>query len=217
MKSTSWIIPGFVLIGETYLRYVDKLVFVLDTEVLYIMADSSITKKALANALKRLMEDIPFSKISIGDICEKCQMNRKSFYYHFKDKYDLVNWIFDTEFLEFIVGQAYQTEWDKLTELFKYFYENRSFYRKVFGVKGQNSIEEHFRDILQPVVRQRLDELMGDKITSDFQMNFLVDGFIGALQRWITDINANTYEEITKEFKLFIQCVTGSSTTASST
>ena len=26
-------------------------------------------------------------------------MNRKSFYYHFKDKFDLVNWIFDVEYL----------------------------------------------------------------------------------------------------------------------
>lgn len=62
------------------------------------MPDSNITKKALAMAMKELMEQIPFSKISVSDICEKCGMNRKSFYYHFKDKYDLVNWIFDVEF-----------------------------------------------------------------------------------------------------------------------
>ena len=55
------------------------------------MADSNITKKALASALKDLMTRIPYAKISVGDICELCQMNRKSFYYHFKDKEDLVN------------------------------------------------------------------------------------------------------------------------------
>ena len=54
------------------------------------MADSNITKKALAAALKELMEEMPFEKIGIGDICERCGMHRKSFYYHFKDKYDLV-------------------------------------------------------------------------------------------------------------------------------
>ena len=27
-------------------------------------------------------------------------MNRKSFYYHFRDKYDLVNWIFYVDFIE---------------------------------------------------------------------------------------------------------------------
>ena len=55
------------------------------------MADSNITKKALADSMKNLMENEDFSKISVADICNKCGMNRKSFYYHFKDKYDLVN------------------------------------------------------------------------------------------------------------------------------
>lgn len=64
------------------------------------MPDSLITKKALASSLKELMETQPLTKISVGDICEKCGMNRKSFYYHFCDKYELVNWIFYTEFNE---------------------------------------------------------------------------------------------------------------------
>lgn len=65
-----------------------------------LLADSNITKQALSSAFKELLESRPFSKISIGDICEKCEMNRKSFYYHFKDKYDLVNWIYYTEFVQ---------------------------------------------------------------------------------------------------------------------
>ena len=66
---------------------------------------SSITKKALADALKQLMAEKPLQKISVGDICERCNMNRRSFYYHFRDKYDLVNWVFYTEFAEqFIDG-----------------------------------------------------------------------------------------------------------------
>ena len=43
------------------------------------MPDSSITKKALADALKQLMAEKPLQKISVGDICERCNMNRKSF------------------------------------------------------------------------------------------------------------------------------------------
>ena len=50
------------------------------------MADSNITKNALAASLKNLMREKPFEKISVSDICEACGMNRKSFYYHFKDK-----------------------------------------------------------------------------------------------------------------------------------
>ena len=76
------------------------------------MADSNITKRALAAALKELMEEFPFIKISVADICAKCDINRKTFYYHFKDKYDLVNWIYDTEFMEAIRRKSYTSGWE---------------------------------------------------------------------------------------------------------
>ena len=59
------------------------------------MTDTRITRNTLANSFKELMKDNDFSKISVADICRNCNINRKSFYYHFYDKYDLVNWIFD--------------------------------------------------------------------------------------------------------------------------
>ena len=91
------------------------------------MADSNITKRALSAALKELMETQPFSKISVGDICERCEMNRKSFYYHFRDKYDLVNWIYDTEFITVVRQSDGQTGWSLVEALCQYFYDNRSF------------------------------------------------------------------------------------------
>ena len=56
------------------------------------------TKKIMAKAFKELLLEVPFQKISVNDICEKCGMNRKSFYYHFCDKYDIANSVFDIEF-----------------------------------------------------------------------------------------------------------------------
>ena len=50
------------------------------------------TKQAMADSLKRYMEVKSLSKITISAICEDCGINRKTFYYHFKDIYDLVEW-----------------------------------------------------------------------------------------------------------------------------
>ena len=58
------------------------------------MSESKITEKALALALKQLMKTAPLSKISIQNIMDNCGLNRQTFYYHFKDKFDLVNWIY---------------------------------------------------------------------------------------------------------------------------
>ena len=53
---------------------------------------SQTTKRALAQSLKKLLQTKPLSKITINDITEDCGINRMTFYYHFKDIYDLVEW-----------------------------------------------------------------------------------------------------------------------------
>ena len=93
------------------------------------MSESTITKRALAQTMKDLMAERPFAKISVGDICERCGMNRKSFYYHFRDKHDLVNWIFQTEFIETIHLTDYANAWVFLGAICAYFYQERDFYR----------------------------------------------------------------------------------------
>lgn len=150
------------------------------------MADSNITKRALAMAMKELMEQMPFSKISVGDICEKCGMNRKSFYYHFRDKYDLVNWIFDIEFLQLTVQHEESFRWTLLEELCQYFYDNRVFYRRALEVKGQNSFSDHFREMLSPLLRELLRKALAEPRQMEFYINFYSDALLCSLERWLS-------------------------------
>ena len=145
------------------------------------MADSAITKKALANALKLLICDVPFSKISISDICDICKMNRKSFYYHFKDKYDLVNWIFDTEFS----SNAKNYDDDLLIlELCRYLYINRDFYRKAFKIEGQNSFRSHFSLYVSEYISSRFQGNHGTT-PNTMKVHFYSDGLVCTIERWL--------------------------------
>lgn len=151
------------------------------------MADSRITKRALAESLKELMIKEDFNKISVADICNQCGMNRKSFYYHFKDKYDLVNWIFDIEFLSMVSMKTQKDSWELLEEMCMYFYENKKFYRSALKIEGQNSFKEHFNELLIPIVEEYIKEVLGEEESMDFYVDFCKDAFVGALQRWIMD------------------------------
>jgi len=151
------------------------------------MADSNITKKALASALKKLLEDTSFKKISVADICEICDMNRKSFYYHFKDKYDLANWIFDTEMIALLRDRDPNDRWDVIDRICHYLYDNRGYYYKVFQVKGQNSLPEHFRDFLLPLLHDRMAEVVGPGDVHQIGANFFADGIVCAILRWLLD------------------------------
>lgn len=55
---------------------------------------SLTTKRALAGSFEKLLSKRSFDKITVKDIVEDCGVNRQTFYYHFHDIYDLIEWIF---------------------------------------------------------------------------------------------------------------------------
>ena len=153
------------------------------------MADSYITKRALAASLRELMQEQPFDKINVSQICDGCGMNRKSFYYHFKDKYDLVNWIFDTDFIAMAkdveLDVPYAARWDLVEKACCYFYENHNFYRKALQIKGQNSFPDHFREYVRPLLQSRMTKIFGKEQADEFTLDFLTDAVLCALERWL--------------------------------
>lgn len=151
------------------------------------MADSNITKRALAGSLKEVMEEMPFSKISITDICDKCDMNRKSFYYHFRDKYDLVNWIYQTEFISVAKEKEYDNIWEFIMDICLYLFNNADFYRKALQIEGQNSFFDYFTDILFAFVAEYTESGRIAKTNFHYYVNFLVDAFTSSIRRWMLE------------------------------
>lgn len=173
------------------------------------MADSNITKRALAAALKQLMEEMPFEKINVANICEKCDMHRKSFYYHFKDKYDLVNWIFDTDFIALTVNQeskqSYHDRFEFIETVCRYFYDNRKFYRKALQIKGQNSFSDHFREYIQPLLRNRIANIWGNDEVDPFFVDFFTDATLCMMERWLLSKDCMTPDQFVAKIKLLIE------------
>jgi AcrR family transcriptional regulator len=60
------------------------------------------TRKLLQDALKRLLEEKEFDKISIQDITEAATLNRATFYAHYPDKFALLKQLIRVSFLELL-------------------------------------------------------------------------------------------------------------------
>lgn len=60
------------------------------------------TKQMLAAALKDVLSRKPFSKVTVSELINMCNINRNTFYYHFEDKYALLTWMFEEEAFEVI-------------------------------------------------------------------------------------------------------------------
>ena len=177
------------------------------------MSDSNITKKALATALKDLMQTQPFEKVSVGEICEACELNRKSFYYHFKDKYDLVEWIFHSEFIATVSAAKVTDRWSFVRTLCDYFYRERAFYSKLLRLTGQNSFRQYFSEylfqIVEPFLRPRIPLETQQNENYRFFVSFISDAVFVAIFRWLEEGPKTPPEEFVHRLQFIAETIEG--------
>ncbi|NLB29351.1 MAG: TetR family transcriptional regulator [Clostridiales bacterium] len=159
-------------------------------------------KKIIADAIKELMGTKPLAKISVSDIVEAADINRNSFYYHFKDKFDLVNWIFYTEITQKLDEQNIDPQdiaADSLDFLCAFLYENRAFYINALSVTGQNSFIEYFHSLLKELIAAYLSDMLDSH--REFYATFFADSFSLALNRWLVQGAEMPPEELSSLLK----------------
>jgi len=102
------------------------------------------TKEMLAGSLKTLMSDhMCFDKITIKDITNQAGLIRPTFYNHFQDKYELLEWIF----YEDIVSPSYVlVDTDMIDEALRLILvrirSEKDFLTQAYRVTGQNAFEQ---------------------------------------------------------------------------
>ena len=151
------------------------------------MSESLITKKALGAAMIRLMAERPFEKISVRDICTACGMNRNSFYYHFRDRQDLVFWIFDYEFIQKLRSRTYREPFALFETIAEYFYENRAYYTHAFAFTGQNCFSDYFTEVFSELCVEQIEKFFGEGPNCALYARFVADTLRTMLIRWLND------------------------------
>ena len=99
---------------------------------------SNITKKALEASLKHQMLHKPLNKITIRDITDDCGISRMTFYYHFQDIYDLVEWACIEDATAALKGKKTCATWQEgLEQIFEAVLENKPFVLNAYRCIGR--------------------------------------------------------------------------------
>lgn len=87
------------------------------------------TKEILADSFMELAEAKPINRISIVDIVENCDLTKPTFYRYFRDKYDLIAWIYVREAQKNVdrIGKSGYLWRDTLLDGLRYYEKNRKF------------------------------------------------------------------------------------------
>lgn len=106
-------------------------------------------KYRLAEAVKQLMGRQSLEDITVKEITGEAGVSRQTFYRHFLDKYDLVNWYFDELLANSFREMGYgRTIYEGLVRKFRYIQAEKVFFRAAFQSDQQNNLKDHdFRKI----------------------------------------------------------------------
>ena len=151
---------------------------------------SQVTKRALEASLKHLLLQKPLNKITINDIAEDCGINRMTFYYHFKDIYDLVEWCCEEDASRALAGnKTYETWQQGLLQIFEAVLDNKPFIMNVYRSVGREQVENYLYKVtyhlLESVVNEQAEGMSVRAEDKAFIATLYKYMFVGLMLDWV--------------------------------
>ncbi len=151
---------------------------------------SDITKRAISASLKNLLEEKKLNKITVQEIADDCGINRQTFYYHFQDIYDLVEWtcIEDTEKV-LKENRTYETWQEGFLAVFNLAKKDKVFIDNIYRSVSLEMLEQYLYRLVYPLVKNVVDEKAKGYSVRDEDKKYIADfykyAFVGVLLEWV--------------------------------
>lgn len=153
---------------------------------------SQVTKRALEQSLKNLLLKKPLTKITINDITEDCGINRMTFYYHFKDIYDLVEWACLEDARHALENKRDYDSWTQgLLQIFEAVLENKPFVMNVYRCVHQEQVEKYLKPQVDSLVLEIINGESNSGTLREEDKEFIARVyshiFVGMMLDWIKE------------------------------
>lgn len=153
------------------------------------------TKKLIRQGLVELAETKRINKITVKELTDHIEINRGTFYLHYKDVFDLVESLenelyedFDTKLSSYTGEALLKTPEDVCEDFCTHFFEHKDLYSALLGING----DAHFAYKLGERLSERVHEIFKsifpgmDETTYELTYNYCKFGLIGLIQSWYT-------------------------------
>lgn len=170
---------------------------------------SQMTKRALEASLKNLLLKKPLDKITIKDIAEDCGINRMTFYYHFKDIYDLIEWSCEEDAKKALEGKKTYATWQQgFLQIFEAVEQNKPFIMNVYHSISREQVENYLYSVTYDLLIGVVEEQAANRNVRDEDKKFIADfykyGFVGLMLGWIKDGMRQNPEDIIERLGILI-------------
>jgi Transcriptional regulator len=145
------------------------------------------TKQALADALLELVQTAPVRKIKVTNIVQRCGAARVTFYKHFRDKHDLIGWVYKEKMTAALANSPISSWPSTLTSIAHCIAESPDLFRALLEDEHRklldqaySPIEEYWHKVLRAHYRDQIIPI--ELLTA---VRFTRAGLIQTMNDWV--------------------------------
>ena len=154
------------------------------------------TKLWIADKMKDLMKKKPLDKIRITEICQAAEIERSTFYYHFRDKYELVAWIFFQS-----ADQINIIDLHDAANAMRQMKNDMIFYKRAYEDTSQNALWQYMLEYFSAKYTELAKKMSGQE-TLDAQLLYSIRlycyGTVGMTKEWVLHDNVTSAETVVR-------------------
>lgn len=172
------------------------------------------TKKMLSESLKIFMEKKPFSKITVSEITAACNLNRKTFYYHFQDINQLLKWTLEQEAVGKIKEYSRMKNYkDAIEFTIDYVERNKQLFNFAYKSIGRDELITFFGNDFKEIIKNAIiqNEKNFEITISESFKNFLCSFYSEALTGQIAVLIENNEKYDKKQLVDYVSLTLSSS------
>lgn len=165
------------------------------------------TKLQLRAGLTKLLSEKSINEITVKELVDKADINRSTFYLHYKDIYDMLEKI-EAELLDqlMLITEKHKTEYNGnlnpsyLVDLFKVLSENLDIVSVFLGPNGDIAFVNKIKHMISDKIIENIDTMTSKHSQADieFTFSFYLNGCIGLIEHWINTGAKESPEHLAK-------------------
>lgn len=170
------------------------------------------TKKALAASLKKQMVKKQLKKVTVSEIITDCNLNRKTFYYHFEDIYALLKWMLEQEAVEIVKQFDLLVDYkDAILFVLDYVEANAHILNCAYDSMGRDEMKRFFYADFIGIMGTLIDSTekdLGVSVSLDFKeflCNLYTEALAGVLIDWVKNRKKHDRNKVLQYLSLIMR------------
>ena len=164
------------------------------------------TKRAIRNAFAKLLSEKPVNDITIRDITDLAEINRKTFYNYYKGIYELIDEIengvveqFEALLNEKDFRESMEDPYDVLFKLTGVLHSDPEFYSHFFTIGANSNLILKIVSMLKEKTKAALfSQIENSPEEIDLALEYVFSGMFAVFRNWFSSGQRQSVEEISQ-------------------